>query len=108
MKRDVAMKWVKALRSGKYRQGKSMLQDNRGRFCCLGILQGPVLGMPIETREEVLSDEAKEAAGMMTCNGTPAFPAHIGIKRDGLADANDHGWNFSSIAAWIEKNWEHL
>lgn len=29
-------KWVKALRSGKYKQTKYKLQDHRG-FCCLGV-----------------------------------------------------------------------
>lgn len=28
--------WVKALRSGKYEQGKSLLK-NRNKFCCLGV-----------------------------------------------------------------------
>lgn len=30
-------KWVKALRSGKYKQTKSELKDNNG-YCCLGVL----------------------------------------------------------------------
>lgn len=29
-------KWVKALRSGKYQQTKSRLQDEKG-YCCLGV-----------------------------------------------------------------------
>ena len=31
-------KWLKALRSGKYKQGKGTLEDE-GKFCCLGVLQ---------------------------------------------------------------------
>lgn len=30
-------KWVEALRSGEYRQGKGYLQTGDGRFCCLGV-----------------------------------------------------------------------
>lgn len=30
-------KWSKALRSGKYKQGKGRLKDSEGRFCCLGV-----------------------------------------------------------------------
>lgn len=33
----VAKAWVKALRSGKYKQGKGSLFEN-GRYCCLGVL----------------------------------------------------------------------
>lgn len=29
-------KWIAALRSGKYEQGKSALESN-GKFCCLGV-----------------------------------------------------------------------
>lgn len=39
MKRSVAMKWVEALRSGKYKQTLSELKNNQtGGFCCLGVL----------------------------------------------------------------------
>ena len=30
-------KWVKALRSGKYRQGSGCLRPYGGRYCCLGV-----------------------------------------------------------------------
>ena len=33
----IKKQWVKALRSGKYRQGREVLKDN-SRFCCLGVL----------------------------------------------------------------------
>lgn len=41
MKKDIAKKWVKALRSGKYKQGKHMLKaatKTGMRYCCLGVL----------------------------------------------------------------------
>ena len=34
---DNAKKWVAALRSGKYKQGKNCLKDSTGGFCCLGV-----------------------------------------------------------------------
>jgi hypothetical protein len=36
MLNENAKKWVAALRSGEYRQGKNYL-NNAGKFCCLGI-----------------------------------------------------------------------
>jgi hypothetical protein len=34
-KRDI-VKWIKALRSGKFKQGRGQLQSKKG-FCCLGV-----------------------------------------------------------------------
>lgn len=30
-------KWVEALESGKYKQGRKCLQTDTGRYCCLGV-----------------------------------------------------------------------
>lgn len=39
MKKSVAMKWVNALRSGKYKQGRMYLHNKAANtFCCLGVL----------------------------------------------------------------------
>lgn len=37
MKADLKEKWVAALRSGNYKQGKNVLKRN-GAYCCLGVL----------------------------------------------------------------------
>jgi len=31
-------KWIKALRSGKYKQGRNYLRTNKNEFCCFGVL----------------------------------------------------------------------
>lgn len=39
MKKAIAMKWAKALESGKYQQGTGRLHNvNKDQFCCLGVL----------------------------------------------------------------------
>jgi hypothetical protein len=38
MNKKVIKKWVKALRSGKYKQGTGKLRDEENNFCCLGVL----------------------------------------------------------------------
>lgn len=37
MKQEIKTKWIKALRSGKYKQTTGTLKDEVG-FCCLGVL----------------------------------------------------------------------
>lgn len=37
MKQEVKKKWIKALRSGEYKQTRERLKDNKG-YCCLGVL----------------------------------------------------------------------
>src|SRR5580692_6183029 len=37
-KQKVQRKWVRALRSGKYQQGRSKLHNLENQFCCLGVL----------------------------------------------------------------------
>lgn len=37
MNQEVKTKWLEALRSGEYKQGRSFLHKN-GSFCCLGVL----------------------------------------------------------------------
>jgi len=38
MKRDIAERWITALRSGNYKQGIGMLRSFDDRYCCLGVL----------------------------------------------------------------------
>lgn len=35
---DLAKRWVAALRSGQYKQGKHVLRSIDNKFCCLGVL----------------------------------------------------------------------
>ena len=38
LKKCVKEAWVKALRSGKYKQARGRLRNQRGGYCCLGVL----------------------------------------------------------------------
>ena len=38
MKKNIAMRWIKALRSGKYKQARSALRNKKVGYCCLGVL----------------------------------------------------------------------
>ena len=94
--------WVKALYSGKYRQGKGALRPSKGTFCCLG----------------VLCDLAAKDGGQQWTNDfnysysyKHSFPpehltnylglTHIQILF--LAETNDKGESFNNIATHIER-----
>ncbi len=38
MNPTIKSKWIKALRSGKYKQGKGALRPTTNTYCCLGVL----------------------------------------------------------------------
>lgn len=38
MNKEAKEKWIEALRSGKYKQGKSCLMGTDNAYCCLGVL----------------------------------------------------------------------
>lgn len=127
MKKSVAKKWVAALRSGKYRQGKTRLRvagetRRQDSFCCLGVLcdvhrtttgKGRWYLGAFEPAGEVGSamvtpDTVVAWAGLGSCN--PKVPAHNPSTRGtSLAEFNDHlGKTFAEIADLIEAHWETL
>jgi hypothetical protein len=91
---DAALKakWVAALRSGEYQQGKGKFEHD-GKFCCLGVLC-KVAGLP--TRSEEGLDN----------NFTDVDSDEIGICKVSwaLAAMNDNGKTFPEIADYIEAN----
>jgi hypothetical protein len=38
MNQEIKKKWIEALRSGDYKQGRGWLRDHDGNYCCLGVL----------------------------------------------------------------------
>jgi hypothetical protein len=103
MKKEVAYKWIEALRSGKYEQGKNRLRKE-DKFCCLGVLcdiseQG-TWKHKIKKRYVVekegasftLSSKILDWAGLNFYNGQfdPSIPA--------LSELNDNGKTFEEIA----------
>ena len=127
MKKEIAKKWVKALRSGKYKQGKGYLKQftskNKPRHCCLGVLCELYDQQMKKNHKKTLHSEhmvsiagtefirldhhdgglptiVKKWAGISHCLGM--------IKDVYLADLNDDGKKFSTIANIIEKNVENL
>lgn len=134
MKKNVMIKWIKALRSGKYKQGTGTLkQYNRkgqAQHCCLGVLcelynQEMRKNKKKTIPEKVYDNDSEFNYGYTRFDGSrdglpksvrdwSGVHGTIGDYRDdkhreeNLADLNDTGKKFKTIADIIEKNWEAL
>lgn len=129
MKRNIALKWAKALESGKYKQGNGFLKNANKitsdiTFCCLGVLcdiskQGTWRKEPTgcftyksdgESKSGELPHNVQEWSGMNTKNGS-----YKGIdRRYSLIGWNDYSYrdapkaSFKQIAAFIRKYYKAL
>lgn len=107
MNNELKDKWVKALRSGEYKQGRTYLQQGN-RFCCLGVLC-KVLDLPnfvSDYGNNIMTfDFGNEYSRVSIPFG---FREAIGlstIKEANLTNMNDElGKNFSQITDYIEEN----
>ncbi len=120
MKYALMKKWVKALRSGKYKQGQGLLETLDGKNCCLGVLckvagirkikrRAPlgrvhsiVFGGKKNPSIGTLSQSEMKRVGMVSCDGKLPNVA------DSLASLNDSGKTFKQIAKLIEKHYKKL
>lgn len=108
-----AQKWVAALRSKKYTQGKDCLAQH-DQFCCLGVL----CELAIENGVPLVKTEG--SSGLTHYDGSSTYlplsvKKWIGLKtnrghfgKSSLADKNDEGFTFEHIARLIEDNAEEL
>ena len=112
-----AKKWVAALRSGKYRQGRGALCRDDS-FCCLGVACDVY-------QKEVGGMQVRQVANMVQFNGETGVlpkvvrlwlgtfdenPDLVGADTNTcpLAARNDRGESFESLADLIEKNAESV
>lgn len=96
-------KWLEALRSGKYEQGRCLLRSSDDKFCCLGVLcdvadvqwspgAGKFYAMGGELKAAYLPDSFKESFGINDSEERI------------LTQSNDDGSSFADIANYIEAN----
>jgi hypothetical protein len=105
-------KWVDALRSGKFVQGKGVLHRKSGEMCCLGI------ACYLAAQEGIVSTDEYENHVAGACITYDAYPfdlpesvrAWLGVESSNpnLQGCNASGWNddrdktFAQIADLIE------
>ena len=96
-------KWVEALRSGTYKQGKANLYEPKTcSYCCIGVA-GKLCG--IELNE--LSDEGYLMSDVLDLSNVPNMIQGCGDENaltDYLAFMNDNDKTFEQIADWIDLN----
>lgn len=117
MKPEIKQRWVNALRSGEYSQGRYQLRNSENHFCCLGVLcdlylkeqnkewvkgeeQFSYLAPSVDGNSgEVLTNDVIEWAGLKFHN--PELT--IGNEQTVISDLNDSlGKTFEEIAQLIE------
>ena len=137
MNKTIATKWVKALRSGKYKQGEAYLCQitSKGKkHCCLGVLTEMYQAEQKAKKKKVLPAKVsktyvdgstavvKYGSGECAAEELPlavkrwaGMEGRLGefdVERDGyygsLSHMNDDGHSFKKIANFIEKNYENL
>jgi hypothetical protein len=113
MIKRIRNRWVKLLRSGKFKQGQRYLRDFDDSYCCLGVLLSAVDSKSwksVKIKTEYAFQELKEwkHPGRADLDFlTKAFLKKVGMtdeQQRHLAVMNDTGKSFKRIATYIEKN----
>jgi len=100
-------KWLEALRSGKYQQGKNKLRDSDDRFCCLGVAC-EVLNVSFVAVDGFFYYDGNAQISPVTVVNDIALYGASGDNADRRDDTkrltylNDHGKTFAEIADIIE------
>ena len=85
MDKKLKAKWIKALRSGNFKQLKGRYYDRESnRYCCIGVLGRIAQG------------------DSYTGSGHATLETKLGEHCQELIDMNDSGKSFKRIAAYIE------
>jgi hypothetical protein len=117
MYEEIAKKWITALRSDKYEQGKDRLCRD-GKFCCLGVLCELAVEASVCEKKECITG-IYYGIGSYINNQVLPIPVMmwtninnpqglVPSKNNTLACLNDNGTTFSEIANIIEQNWQVL
>lgn len=108
MKKELKDKWIAALRSGEYRQGKSKLKTDSGGYCCLGVL-ADICKLDLDHE---LSGYFYVTIGTEgypeELQGNSGLPLQLAVMNDGslhhLHNPTTKQHSFLEIADWIENN----
>lgn len=118
MKKKIADRLVRALRSGKYKQGQGYL-NYQGKFCCLGVLcdlaekSGVVVSedyynvTTYDNKSSTLPESVQDWSGIHSELGE-IQEKFTKSKFKNLAHMNDNEVPFKTIANFIERNYKKI
>jgi hypothetical protein len=93
-------KWVPALRSGKYKQGRGSLVCDE-KYCCLGVA-GVVSGLKAEDMDGFVDFNGDELGLETTL--VPSELRHAALSHELICMNDSEDKTFEEIADWIEEN----
>lgn len=107
-------RWIEALESGKYEQGRNVLRDKDNKFCCLGVLcdvmkpNGWVMGInDYYWHSGILNRLPVEIQNVTGLSDLGHFQHPVLLEDNTewvtLAGLNDHGMPFKEIAQVIRE-----
>lgn len=99
MNAKLKRKWIKALRSGEYKQAECMLLDQHGAMCCLGVL-ADIQGVDWSAIPTKLTSNLPRGFNGGLKRNQRQLLAH---KNDGSGN-EDHRHTFAEIADYIDKH----
>lgn len=103
MNKVIKKKWVEALRSGEYKQGKGVLKSKDSEFCCMGVLADLLYEGEWEHVSRISAGWIRGQAGALN-KETLSYCNMLTGEQNILAKMNDEGHSFNQIADWIEEN----
>lgn len=117
MNKEIKARWINALLSGEYEQGKGFLRSPEGEYCCLGVLcdlyskdtgiewgKGRSGANTMHGLDGMTSNEVDRWAGFVeSTQYTPELSVETYDILSTLADMNDEGATFKQIVDVIEE-----
>ena len=111
MPKELADKWLTALRSGEYKQAKEVLYDEKTNgYCCLGVLQKCISGEIVPDPSGEVPDrdwlDSHDIKFIDMCTKKNLVP-YIEKTKLHITVENDNGKSFDQIADLIESELEY-
>jgi hypothetical protein len=105
----IKQKWLDALRSGRYKQGKLVLRSAENRFCCMGVLCDVIneagwdeSGVIRTGRYVYVGPHGNKCSSFIPPDVAEAAQLDTTYE-PGLTIKNDRGESFDQIADYIER-----
>lgn len=114
LEKEFAQKWIKALRSGKFKQGSGYLKDEINCYCCLGVACHIISPKARITKKFYIDSDSLSKntnVSKQLFKKMPELLRGTDVENSfvyNVSEMNDAGMSFNEIADWIEENCEFI